>query len=355
MGTLFLILILGFGFLIVFQIAKANEYVSVLKGEKKTFEQNNRINGFMMIIFLVLGLIAVYWCNELFKGKILGEAASDHGKKIDSMLYLTLGITGFVFFVTQILLFWFAFKYQYSEKRKAYYYPHNNKLEVIWTVVPAIALTVLVGFGLFYWFKITGEAPQNALQVEVTGKQFEWIGRYPGKDQTFGRHYYKLINDVENNQLGLDWTDNATHDDVVVAGTEIYAVKGRPVKLIINSRDVVHDVGLAHFRMKMDAVPGIPTTMWFTPLYTTAEMREKEKNPEFVYEISCDQMCGSAHYTMRGIITVVTQVEYDLWLAKQKSKYSQINEANQPAPNQPAKDSTVKATAANVPVATANN
>ena len=78
MGTIFLIAILAFGFLIVFQIAKANEYVSVLKGEKKTFEQNNRINGFMMIIFLVLGLIGVYWCNELFRGKILGEAASDH-------------------------------------------------------------------------------------------------------------------------------------------------------------------------------------------------------------------------------------------------------------------------------------
>ncbi len=265
MGTIFLILILGFGFLIVFQIAKANEYVSVLKGEKKAFEQNNRINGFMMIIFLVLGLAGVWWCNELFKGKILGEAASEHGEKIDMMLYITLAITGVVFFITQILLFWFAFKYQYSEKRKPFYYPHNNKLELIWTVVPAIFLTVLVGFGLYYWFKITGEAPKNALQVEVVGRQFAWIGRYPGKDKIFGKKYYKFISDQENNQLGLDWDDKASHDDVVVSGTDIYIVKDRPVKLIIGSRDVVHDVGLAHFRMKMDAVPGIPTTMWFTP------------------------------------------------------------------------------------------
>ena len=355
MGTIFLILILALGFLIVFQIAKANEYVSVLKGEKKTFEQNNRINGFMMIVFLVLGLIAVYWCNELFKGKILGEAASDHGKKIDQMLYLTLAITGVVFFITQILLFWFAFKYQYSEKRKAYYYPHNNKLEVIWTVIPAIFLTVLVGFGLYYWFKITGEAPKNSLIVEVTGKQFAWIGRYPGKDNTFGRKYYKNISDVENNELGMDWTDNAGHDDVIVPGTEIYVVKNRPVKIIINSRDVVHDVGLAHFRMKMDAVPGTPTVMWFTPLYTTAEMKEKLKQPDFVYEISCDQMCGSSHYTMRGIIHVVTQPEYDLWMAKQKSKYAEINAAKQPAPVQAPKDSTVKATAVTAPVGSVNN
>src|SRR5215472_14815708 len=109
MSTFFLLLILLLGFLITFQIAKASEYVGILKGEKKNFEQNNRINGFLMIVFLVLGLVGVYWCNELLKGKILGEPASNHGQQIDKMLYITLGITGAVFFITQILLFWFAF------------------------------------------------------------------------------------------------------------------------------------------------------------------------------------------------------------------------------------------------------
>jgi cytochrome c oxidase subunit 2 len=98
-------------------------------------------------------------------------------------------------------------------------------------------------------------------------------------------------------------------------------VVNKPVKLIINSRDVIHDVGLAHFRMKMDAVPGTPTTMWFTPLYTTKEMKTKTGNPDFVYEISCDQMCGKGHYTMRGIVDVVTQAEYDVWILSQKAKY----------------------------------
>ena len=158
MSTYFLIAILLLGFVITFQIAKASEYVGILKGEKKNNEQNNRINGFLMILFLVLGLIGVYWCNELFKGKILGKSASVQGEKIDQMLYITIAITGFVFFITHFLLFWFSFKYQYSEKIISFYFPHNNKLEVIWTVVPAIALTVLVGFGLMYWFQITGEA-----------------------------------------------------------------------------------------------------------------------------------------------------------------------------------------------------
>jgi cytochrome c oxidase subunit II len=336
MSTYFLFAILLLGFVITFQIAKASEYVGILKGEKKNNEQNNRINGFLMIVFLVLGLIGVYWCNELFRGKILGKSASDHGEKIDQMLYITIAITGIVFFITQILLFWFSFKFQYSEKRKGFYFPHNNKLEVIWTVVPAIALTVLVGFGLIYWFQITGEAPKDALVVEVTGKQFGWIYRYAGKDGVFGNKYFKDISDAEGNSLGLIWDDPKTHDDIVVNQT-MYAVVKQPLKLIINSRDVIHDVGLAHFRMKMDAVPGTPTTMWFTPLYTTAEMKKSTGNPDFEYELSCDQMCGRGHYTMKGIIKVVTAEEFVLWRAKQVSNYAQVMKDKLPAP--PAMDS----------------
>jgi cytochrome c oxidase subunit 2 len=247
------------------------------------------------------------------------------------MLYITIAITGVVFFITQILLFWFSFKYQYSEKRKSFYFPHNNKLEVIWTVVPAIALTVLVGFGLMYWFQITGEAPRDAVQVEVMGKQFNWIFRYPGKDGIFGNRYYKNISDAENNSLGLLWDDPATHDDIVVSNT-LYLVVNQPVKMIINSRDVIHDVGLAAFRMKLDAVPGTPTTMWFTPLYTTQEMKKMTGNPDFEYEISCDQMCGKGHFSMKGVIQVVTPEEFILWRAKQVPNYVQVMKDKMPAP-----------------------
>jgi cytochrome c oxidase subunit 2 len=343
MSTIFLLLILLLGFLITFQIAKASEYVGVLKGEKKNFEQNNRINGFLMIVFLVLGLVGVYWCNELYRGKILGESASVHGEQIDRMLYITIAITGVVFIITQIILFWFAYKYQHSADRKAYYFPHDNRLEVIWTVVPAIALTVLVGFGLFYWFAITGDPPKGTMEVEITGKQFGWIFRYPGKDQVFGKKYYQNISDKDNNSLGLLWDDPYTHDDLVV-NSEMYIVKGQPVKLIINSRDVVHDVGLVYFRQKMDAVPGTPTTLWFTPKFTTEEMKSRLHNPDFEYEISCDQMCGRGHYTMRGIVKVVTQEEFILWRAKQTPNYAQVFPDKVPGPATPGapagKDST---------------
>jgi cytochrome c oxidase subunit II len=186
-------------------------------------------------------------------------------------------------------------------------------------------LTVLVGFGLYYWFQITGEAPKNAQVVEVTGSQFKWEFRYPGKDLKLGRKYFKNIDETRSNPLGQIWSDPDNHDDVVVA-SEMHVVVNKPVKLVIGSKDVIHDVGLSEFRLKMDAVPGIPTTMWFTPKYTTKEQQEKY-GQDFNYEISCDQMCGRGHYTMRGVIVVESQAEFDAWLAQKKPQYAVANAA----------------------------
>jgi cytochrome c oxidase subunit 2 len=347
MQTFFIVAILALGFLITFQIAKASEYVAVLRGEEKSRKQANKVNGFLLLAFLIIGLIGVYYCNVKLKGKILGEPASDHGVLVDRMLYITLALTFVVFIVTQVALFWFSYKYQESDTRKAYYYPHNNKLEMIWTVIPAITLTVLVGFGIFYWFKITGDAPKNSMVVEVVGKQFGWEFRYPGKDGILGKKYFKKVDPASNNPAGQLWEDPANHDDIFME-QEMHLVVNKPVKLVIGAKDVIHDVGLAHFRMKMDAVPGTPTTMWFTPKYTTKEMKEKTGNPNFVYELSCDQMCGKGHYSMRGVIVVETQEEFDIWMAGKKPQYYAANPDKDPS----AKKDTVaaKPLAAVVPV-----
>jgi len=344
MSGYFILIILVLASVLIFQISKASEYVSVLKGEEKSFKQSNRINAFLFILFMVLGLAGAWWCNELLYDRTLlaQPAASDHGEKIDFMLWLTIIVTGIVFLLTQVLLFWFAFKYQYSEKRTSYFFPHNNKLELLWTVVPAIFLTILVGFGLFYWFKITGDAPKDAQIVEITGKQFNWMMRYPGKDNVLGRKNYRLTDASGGNALGVDWEDGASHDDI--EATEMHLVVGKPVQLVINAQDVIHDVGLVHFRLKMDAVPGIPTTLWFTPKYTTEQMKKITGNKDFVYEISCDQICGSGHYSMRGVIVVETQQEYDAWMASKKPQYVTVQEGAAPAA--PAADSTAAAATA---------
>ena len=330
MQTFFIVAILALGFVITFQIAKASEYVAVLRGYERSRKQSNKINGFLLLAFLILGLIGVYYCNEQLKGKILGEPASDHGVLVDRMLYVTLAITFIVFVLTQVALFWFSYKYQEKENQKAFYFPHNNKLELIWTVIPAITLTILVGFGIFYWFKITGAAPKNAMQVEIVGKQFGWEMRYPGKDGVLGKKYFKNVNPAANNPAGQIWDDPANYDDVFVE-QEMHLVVGKPVQLVIGAKDVIHDVGLAHFRLKMDAVPGTPTTMWFTPTITTADMRKKTGNPDFVYEISCDQMCGKGHWSMRGTIVVETQEEFDAWMAGKKPQYLVANPDKDPS------------------------
>jgi len=332
-------------FVVIFQIAKASEYVSVLKGEEKTRKQNNRINAFFLLGFLVFGLIGAWYCNDLYYGKTLFPqgSASVEGEKIDEMMWITIIITGVVFIITQVLLFWFSFKYQEHDDRKAFYFPHNNKLELLWTTVPAIFLTVLVVFGLKYWFKLTGDAPKNSIVVEVTGHQFAWEFRYPGADKVLGKKHYKLT--TAKNNLGVDFNDPASFDDIHV-NTTMHVPVGIPVKMVIHSQDVIHDVGLPHFRLKMDAVPGIPTTQWFTPKLTTAEMRAKTGNPAFVYEIACDQLCGPNHFSMKGIIIVETMEEYKKWLAEQKPEYFTIFPEKAPQPI--VADSAVKTTTAQV-------
>ncbi len=171
------------------------------------------------------------------KTLLVQKAASDHGEKYDEMFRWTVVICGIVFLITQILLFVFAYRYQYNEKRKVYFFPHNNTMELVWTVVPAIALTVLIVIGLRNWFAMTSEAPKNALQVEITGKQFGWLYRYPGKDGQFGEKYYKMIDEANSNPLGQLFKDSAAlnvHADPKnfddVTPTTMYVVKGRPVK-----------------------------------------------------------------------------------------------------------------------------
>jgi cytochrome c oxidase subunit 2 len=322
MNDLFLIAIVVMIFLLIFQIAKASEYVSILKGEEKSRKQTNRINGFLLIAFLIFGLVGAWWCNELYYDKTLFPqgSASREGENIDTMMWITITVTGIVFLITQVLLFAFSFKYQESDKRKAYYFTHNNKLELLWTGVPAIVLTVLVVFGLKYWFKFTSDAPRDAQLVEVTGHQFAWEFRYPGRDGVLGKKNYKLTDPGKGNPLGVDWNDVASHDDIHIP-TTMHLVVNKPVKLVIHSQDVIHDVGLPHFRMKMDAVPGIPTTLWFTPKITSEEMKVKTGNANFVYELACDQICGKSHFSMRGVIIVESQQEFDAWIAGQTPEY----------------------------------
>ncbi len=330
MSGLLLILLVSLIFVVLYQVSRSSELLVRIKGEEEFDLKRNRLLSYSMLAMLVAMMGGIYACHRYMMPLMGPEAASDHGKTYDFMFIVTLVVTGIVFFITQFLLFWFAFKYQRTGEKIPYNFTHSTKLEMVWTAIPAVTMAVLVAIGLKSWFHMTSAAPKGAMQIEMVGKQFNWISRYPGADGVLGRRNYTLINDNDN-LLGLDWNDKKNMDDIIIPNGELRLIKDKPVELIIGSRDVIHDVGLSHFRMKMDAVPGITTRLWFTPTITTKEMIAKTGNPDFVYEVSCDQMCGKGHYSMRAVVIVETQAEHDAWLQSQQSYYQQNHASTNPA------------------------
>ncbi|MCU0442316.1 MAG: c-type cytochrome [Bacteroidia bacterium] len=273
------------------------------------------INGKLLLAFLIVGMGAAIW--EFFiHGKLTvnaQDAASIHGEEYDSMFNITLLITGIVFIITQILLFWYGYRYRNDGKRKAIYYPDNHKLELIWTVIPAIVLTILVIRGLKTWNHIMNSQDEKAAIVEVYGYQFGWNARYAGTDNKLGNHDFRQIGVV--NALGVDPKDPKAQDDVIV--NELHFPVGKPVSLKFRAKDVIHSAYLPHFRVQMNVVPGLPTQFNFTPTITTAEMRNKLNNPKFDYVLLCNKICGGAHYRMKMKVVVDTPEEYAKWLATQ--------------------------------------
>jgi cytochrome c oxidase subunit 2 len=282
---------------------------------KKPLNWHN-IMGVCCLIFLIAGMYGAYWEFTVQGNMILPESA--HGVKIDTMFWTTTTLTMIVFVITQILLFTFLFRYRYSEKRRGHYLPHNNTIEKIWTIAPAIVLTILVIFGFFTWQQITNtvdaKGEQASINVDVTGHQFAWELRYPGTDGRLGATNYKLINGV--NKLGVNFKDKYSYDDLS-ADTLVLPVH-KSIKLNIHAQDVIHSVYMPHFRVQLNAVPGLPTYFKFTPTITTAEMRRKVDNSKFEYELYCNKICGGSHYNMKKVVRVVTVAEYQAWLAQQK-------------------------------------
>ena len=314
------LVIIALVLLIVFQLAKTNEMIVALKGEQEAMHSSNRFNANMFLLFLIFGMIGAVWSTFHYAPLYLPMPSSEHGVWIRNMFFWTLVATVPVFFLTHIALFWYSFKYRRDGTRTAYYFPGSNKLELIWTAIPAVVMILLVYEGLRSWYKITGPAPQEATVIEATGQQFFWTIRYGGEDNKIGKKSVKLIGG--DNALGLDWEDQNNHDDFVA--DELHLKIGQPVLVRINAIDVLHSFYLPHFRVKMDAVPGIPTQFWFTPTKTTKQMREELNNPDFNYELACAELCGQAHFNMRKVVVVDDETDFNAWKAQQQPIYVKL-------------------------------
>ncbi|MFK7953039.1 MAG: cytochrome c oxidase subunit II [Ekhidna sp.] len=294
---------------------RATALVDVVKKEGKgVIASWNSAQGVLLILFTVVGFIGFFYFSISEYDNYNLPITSEHGIIVEDLFWITMYITVAVFVVTHLFLVWFAWKYRHKKQQRAKYYPHNNKLEMIWTIVPAIVLAGLIISGLKQWNKITGPAPENAETIEVMGYQFAWAYRYPGKDGELGKSDFRKIDAI--NSMGVDLEDQRSHDDFIP--TQLVLPKDKAVLLKIRGRDVIHSVYNPHFRMQMNAVPGMPTQFWFVPTVSTAEMREKTGNPDFNYELVCNKICGKSHYGMKGIITVLEQDEYDAWYKEQQ-------------------------------------
>lgn len=300
------------------RLVRIFELASELRGEKQYVvnERDTRFNANSMLVLVAFIIGFFIWQIKKYSPLLLPVAASVEGAETDWLLNLNFAIITIVFIICNILLFFFAYKYAYDKNRKATFFPESHKLELIWTIIPGVALAFIIFFGLKTWNSITAEPEDKFMVVELYPKQFDWTSRYSGDDNELGYASYLKIDDT--NPLGVDSTSKASWDDFIVRDTIVIPVNKR-IKFAFRSRDVIHSAYLPHFRMQMNCVPGMITQMHFVPTITTDSMRAITKNPEFNYLLLCNKICGASHYNMQLPVKVVKQDEFDAWYESRKS------------------------------------
>lgn len=374
---LIILLVIVLGVVAIAQMMRIYELSSRItdKNEHDISNRDNRMNAKLMLLFMVFMFGSFIWMMLKYGWTGRGDASSVHGRELDWLMNLNLIIIIAVFFLTNTLLFGFAYKYVKRPGVPALYYPHNNKLEMLWTVVPACVLAVIIILGLKKWNEATGDPKAEAIRVELFSKQFDWTARYSGVDNTLGKFDYKLT--TANNELALLTTntidtairlmengpagihtledklndckvimipderekmiedlsrkerlirllyqmrerhnvkdDAAAWDDFIQKDT-LYLCKDKEYEFVFRSKDVIHSAYFPHFRAQMNTVPGMPTRFKFTPDVSTKEMQDKQKNKNFQYVLMCNKICGGAHYKMKMIVVVMEERDYKKWL-----------------------------------------
>lgn len=375
MEKLLLVLVIVLAIIGIAQLAKVYQLSTELgkKREEDISPNSNRMNANLLFIFMI-GLFAFFiWHLFKYSDQMLPVAASKHGEKVDMLLNFNWAIIFTVFFIVNFLLFYFARKYAYNAKRKAYYFAHDNKLELVWTVIPSIVLAIIIIYGLRTWNEITSDPSEDAIVVELYAKQFDWTARYAGEDNELGYANFTMISTM--NPLGLITNDGidakvmelkeeiakteaklasevlpeskveeleeriamrrrqmarvmeykkserdfSVADDDVLVKSEFHIPVNKEVNFQIRSRDVIHSAYMPHFRAQMNAVPGMNTEFTFVPTITTDSMRMVVGDENFNYVLLCNKVCGSAHFNMQMNIIVESEEDYQKWLSEQKT------------------------------------
>jgi len=332
----------------IWQITKIFELSQAKKVNTQVADDDdNNLNGKLMFAFLIFIYGITIFSFWSYGDVLLPNSASEHGADYDNLMWISFAIIFFVQTITQALLHYFSYKYRGEKGKKALFYADNEKLEMIWTIIPVITLAGLILYGLYTWTDImTVEENYEALVVELYAQQFNWKARYAGEDGVLGDANVRFLQDFEGrNLVGIDATDPNGFDDVVVQ--ELHLPEGREVIFKMRSQDVLHSAYMPHFRAQMNCVPGMITEFAFTPNKTTEEMRQDpditakvkkinkirvEKSKELVasgdmaldpYEFDflllCNKICGASHYNMQMKIIVETEQEFEEWMNSQQT------------------------------------
>ena len=339
----------------VWQIAKIFEVSNL--GKKKDDSQvanhkDNDLQGKLMFAFLVFIYLVTIFSFVSYTKVLLPESASEHGVTYDSLFFISFALIMFVQIITQALLHYFSYKYRGLKNTKASFITHNNRLEFIWTIIPAIVLFGLILYGMTTWSQIMNfEEDEDALVIELYAQQWNWKARYAGNDNVLGDANVRFLNDYDGrNTVGIDSSDPNGLDDIVVT-QEFHLPVNRKVIFKFRSQDVLHSAYMPHFRAQMNCVPGMITQFSFTPTVTTEEMRQSadvvdkvtrinkiryDKSQELIakgeeslepyqfdYLLLCAKICGASHYNMQMKIVVESEKDFNKWIDKQKT-FSEI-------------------------------
>ncbi|WDE11258.1 c-type cytochrome [Thalassomonas haliotis] len=246
----------------------------------------------LVVASLVFHFASPWWFTPL----------ASNWSSIDDTINITFWVTGIVFVLVNCFLAYAVFRYRFNKNKRADYEPENKKLETWLTLITTAGVAAMLAPGLFVWGQFVN-VPEDADVFEAVGQQWHWSYRLPGADGKLGQTAVELIS--EKNPFGINPEDANALDDILIFSNEMHVPLDQPVKVLMRSKDVLHNFAVPQFRVKMDLVPGLVSYLWFTPTKLGR------------YELLCEELCGMAHYTMRGHIVVDSRENYELWLAKQ--------------------------------------
>ena len=258
--------------------------------------------GIVVALALVLVVVGTIWFH--FWSPWWWTPIASNWGYIDDTILITFWVTGVVYVAILLFTAYCVYRYSYKEGNRAEYKPEDTKLEIRLTVLTSIGVAVMLAPGLFVWNQFV-TVPEDAVEVEVMGQQWQWSYRYPGKDGALGTSNVAKID--ADNSFGLNINDANGLDDILVEGDDLHLRLGQPVKILLRSIDVLHDFYVPEFRAKMDMVPGAVTYYWLTPTRTGT------------FDILCFELCGIGHYDMRGTVIVEEEADYQAWLAEQST------------------------------------